>query len=257
MLKNEFEKLVGYEVSDSEYRVIECCYMAAGDDVDKEQFCKEWKNPTEGSKMFLKIADKITSERSKAMEESKNAQGQLEKIVNLLSEHGLKWDGDDVVELQPWERIQTLDDALMATGMSLGDIESLPEDVQVYMKLRIIVAAVNGLTGESLNEFPTFGKDEERYEVWFWLSRREWKDLDEDDKKRVVGRAGLNAYASGGCVFANAYNASSNSGTYNGARLALKDYERAMYCAKQFAGLWMKYFTGLELESVDGKKICF
>lgn len=263
MLKNEFEKLVGYEVSDSEYRVIECCYMAAGDDIQKEQFCKEWNEHFKDSKMFMRIADCLTDERSQALLGQKMAEERLGKMESQLCEFGLKWDNEceEVVELKPYERIQTFDDACEATGMQWkNEYENLlPEDVVVYMKLRVIVAAINGLTKETLNEFPTFEKDEERYEVYYWLSRREWKDLDDDDKKRVVGRASYNASASGGCVFASAYDASTSSLSYtsNGARLALKDYERCMYCAKQFAGLWMKYFTGLELMDVEGKKISF
>ena len=43
----------------------------------------------------------------------------------------------------------------------------------------------------------------------------------DDPTGRVVGRANNNANANGGLVYANANNASSNSRTNNGARLAI------------------------------------
>lgn len=68
------------------------------------------------------------------------------------------------------ERIKTLEDAMEATGMTLHPEEqlvSLPKDVVAYMKLRIIAAALNGLTKDTLHEYPTFDEMECRYFPWF------------------------------------------------------------------------------------------
>ena len=252
MLKNEFEKLVGYEVSDSDYRVIECCYMAAGDGVNKEQFCEEWKKRFMNSEMFMKIADTLTDDRSKAMKESEKAQKRLENIVEKLCEYGLKWDDEyeEIVELKPWERIQTLDDALMATGMSLGDIDKLPVDIQAEMKLRVIVAAVNELTGDTLNEFPTFGKDEVRYEPWLCgYSKDDVDRMSEKEKRGLWLFGGLSSYGSlCGLAFATSYGGWSYSYSAFSARLVFKDRERALYCMNQFVELWGCYFFGREVK---------
>ena len=252
MLKNEFEKLVGYEVSDSEYRVIECCYMAAGDDVNKEQFCKEWNDHFKDSKMFMMIADRLTDEKSQALLGQRMAEERLEKMENQLCEFNLKWDDEDeeIVELKAWERIQTLDDALMATGMSLGDIDMLPEDVQVYAKLRVIVAAVNELTGDTLNEFPTFDKSEVRYEPWLCgYSKDEVERKSEIEKSQLWLFGGHSAYGSAcGLASAYAYDVWAASGSTLSARLVFKDKERAIYCLNQFIELWGEYFFGRKVE---------
>lgn len=252
MLKNEFEKLVGYEVSDSEYRVIECCYMAAGDDVNKEQFCKEWNDHFKDSKMFMMIADRLTDEKSQALLGQRMAEERMEKMENQLCEFNLKWNDEDeeIVELKAWERIQTLDDALMATGMSLGDIDKLPVDIQAEMKLRVIVAAVNELTGDTLNEFPTFGKDEVRYEPWLCGYSKDDVDRMSEKEKRQLWLFGGSSLNGSSCGLASAYSSTvwSASSSAVSARLVFKDRERALYCMNQFMELWGCYFFGREVK---------
>lgn len=58
---------------------------------------------------------------------------------------------------------------------------------------------------------------------------------------RVVGRANNNANANGGLVYANAFNASSNSYAYSGSRLAFKNEELAEYAAKQFGDIYADF----------------
>lgn len=43
MLKNEFEERIGRSVSEEEYVEANAMYMAAGDGMDKDVFCREWK----------------------------------------------------------------------------------------------------------------------------------------------------------------------------------------------------------------------
>lgn len=43
MTKKEFEERTGLKVTDAEYEKIEDVYMAAGEMMDKDTFCKSWK----------------------------------------------------------------------------------------------------------------------------------------------------------------------------------------------------------------------
>ena len=154
------------------------------------------------------------------------------------------------------DRIKTFDDACNALGednplVLLYDVfqneiattESRNDDADVlaYLKLRIIAAALN----EGWK--PEFTEDEVRWYPWFWLyTKDEWNRLDEDVKKfgRVLGRSYDDGYVSGGLAYANANNASSNSFTYYGSRLAFKSEELAEYCGKQFVDIWIDLLIG-------------
>lgn len=52
MTKQEFEKLTGLNVSTAVFEVINNMYMNAGDKIDKEIFCKDWKE--HGDSVLLK-----------------------------------------------------------------------------------------------------------------------------------------------------------------------------------------------------------
>lgn len=54
----------------------------------------------------------------------------------------------------------------------------------------------------------------------------------------------LSAYAYGGLVYSSAYNVSSYSNTSNGARLAFKSKELAIYAGQQFGELWASFLIG-------------
>ena len=107
------------------------------------------------------------------------------------------------------ERIKTLADAMEALGQGNPLVEEYiavrdklrtdAGDLIAYLKLRIIVAALN----EGWK--PKFDGDECRYYPWFYIyAKEEYEELDEDEKKkcRVVGRSDGNAGASGGVVCA-------------------------------------------------------
>lgn len=123
------------------------------------------------------------------------------------------------------ERIKTFDDAIQELGEEHPYVKAYREwmkvrlanqkDIEAYLKLRIIAAALN----EGWE--PKFTKDEWRYFPWFYIySKEELEEMDEEERSRVVGRASNNANANGGLAYANANNASSNSNTNNGSRLA-------------------------------------
>lgn len=111
-------------------------------------------------------------------------------------------------------------------------------DIAAYLKLRIITAALN----EGWK--PTFDKYEWRHYPWFYVyTKKEYEELDEDDKKscRVPLRLNSHASAYGGLVFTNAIHAGSNSCTHIGSRLAFKTKGLAEYCSKQFINEWADF----------------
>ena len=91
------------------------------------------------------------------------------------------------------ERIKTFEDAVLATGMTLpfddSQLSYLPKDVFAYMKLGIIAAALNGLTKDTIDEFPKFTDDEYRHYPWFYLYTQEEIDkMDEEKKKKLLAK---------------------------------------------------------------------
>ena len=106
-------------------------------------------------------------------------------------------------------------------------------DVDAYLKLRIITAALNE------GWIPRFTKDEWRCFPWFVLYTQEEIDhMDEGEKSRVVYRA--SGYASAGgrvaCAVAD-YDVSYGYANI-GSRLAFKSRELAIYAGKQFIELY-------------------
>lgn len=150
------------------------------------------------------------------------------------------------------ERIKTFEDAVAA----LGDAHPLVlhyrqyeanlhgnfvdmADIQAYLKMRIIVAALNeGWT-------PKFEKGEWRYAPWFELVTEEaYNEMTDEEKAtvcRVVGRSSNDAYAYGGIAFASANGASSYADSSDAARLAFKTRELAEYAGKQFIEIWRDF----------------
>lgn len=139
------------------------------------------------------------------------------------------------------ERIKTFEDACNELGeghplvrewMMCGN--NLSEDLDSYLRLRIICAALND------GWYPKLSVSEWCYYPRFCLyTAQEIEDMDEDEKKDkrmmntsdyVTDYAGF-AYAYSSCVH-------SHSRAYFGYRLCLKTAELATYCGKQFIELW-------------------
>lgn len=148
------------------------------------------------------------------------------------------------------ERIKTFEDAMHATGMTipyLSDehLQNIPKDVVAFLKLRIICAALNGLTETTINEFPTFHEDEYRWFPWFTLwTQDEIDSMTEEDKERrgllYVGGSANNGSRCG-LSASNANAGFSNSSAVFGSLLALKTEELAIYCGRQFIELWSDF----------------
>lgn len=144
------------------------------------------------------------------------------------------------------ERIKTFEDACNELGIEHPFVRSYnlwknygeynQPDVDAYMKLRIIAAALN----EGWE--PQFTEDEYRYFPWFRLHTQEGIDeMDEEEKSRVVYRSNNSASAYGGVAYANAIGDSSHAYTHIGSRLAFKSSELAEYAGKQFVEIWADY----------------
>lgn len=140
------------------------------------------------------------------------------------------------------DRIKTFEDAKRELGndhplvkeWNLGD--NLSADLEAYLKLRIIVAALN----EGWK--PKFTTDEWRYYPYFYLvTNDEIEKMDDDERSRVVLRSYSHAYAVGGVVPANAASDSSYAYTYNGSRLAFKNRDLAIYAGQQFIDIYAEY----------------
>ena len=158
--------------------------------------------------------------------------------------------GEKFSEILPaTERVKTYEDAVNELGEDNPIVvaastaswrfpEAVNKDLVAYMKMRVIVAALND------GWEPQFVPGEQRWYPWYELiSKEDYEAMSEDEKqeRRCVGRSSSNAYAHGGLVYSNAYDASSDSSAHDGSRLAFKSEELAKYAGKQFAELFADF----------------
>lgn len=156
------------------------------------------------------------------------------------------------------ERIKTFTDACNALGDEHPLVtqyrltaaaykgDPMTEDFIAYLKLRIIVAALN----EGWE--PKFTEDEYRYFPWFYFyTKEEYDKLDDEEKGRCVLRSGFSTYSSFGFVLCDANVDASHSYASNGSRLAFRTRELAAYAGRQFTEEWADFMikprTGEEL----------
>ena len=146
------------------------------------------------------------------------------------------------------DRVKTFDDAVGELGNehSLVKVyhsikygytsELVGKDLLAYIKLTIIC--------EALNEgwHPQYTQNERRWFPYYeLLTNEEIEGMPEEEKSRVVGRAGCGAYAYGGLVYSGAVCVSSYSGTSYGSRLAFKNEELAEYAGKTFIDIYKDF----------------
>lgn len=143
------------------------------------------------------------------------------------------------------DRVKTFEDAVRELGdehpfvkeWHLGD--GLSADLEAYLKLRIIAAALN----EGWE--PQFTTDEYRYYPWFTLwTEEELAQKSEAWKKEhslwLFGGDSCDG-ASCGLAYAASYYAWPYSDASISARLAVKSEELAVYFGKQFIDIWAGY----------------
>lgn len=159
------------------------------------------------------------------------------------------------------ERIKTFEDACNALGDEHPFVtqyrltaaaykgDPMTEDFIAYLKLRIIVAALNeGWTSQ-------FTSDEYRYYPWFYLyTQREYDRMDDKEKGRCVLRSGSSPHSRCGFVYVGAYYDTSDSYSNYGSRLAFRTRELAEFAARQFIELWADFvFKPRASEELNGK----
>lgn len=156
------------------------------------------------------------------------------------------------------ERIKTFTDACNAIGdehplvkeyLRVADGNIILDDLYAYLKLRIIVAALN----EGWE--PKFEKGEYRYFPWFYLyTKEQYDELDDEEKWRCVLRSGHNAYSGNGFVYCPAGSDASYSSTHVGSRLTFRSRELAAYAGRQFIEEWADFmFKPRTGEELNGK----
>ena len=148
------------------------------------------------------------------------------------------------------ERIKTFEDAVAALGAEHPFVvsynimterfnpQSDDADIISYLKLRIIVAALN----EGWE--PKFTEEEWRYvPVDFLYTDEELAEKDEDWKRdRCLIPTGDYVTEYAGLACACSYHAPSTSNANIGSRLCLKTPELATFCGKQFIELWADFW---------------
>lgn len=149
------------------------------------------------------------------------------------------------------ERIKTFEDACAELGNEhpfvksyekyvniASDEEDEEADVIAYLKLRIIVAALNG------GWKPKFTDDEYRWYPWHYLWTISELAEKSDDWKAdrhliMICDKYQSEYAS--LAFAHSDYAPSSTYIYFGSHLCFKNKELATYCGKQFISLWADF----------------
>jgi len=148
------------------------------------------------------------------------------------------------------ERVKTFEDAVRELGEEhplvkewhLGD--GLSADLEAYLKLRIIAAALN----EGWE--PKFTTDEYRYFPWFVLyTEEEYNELSDEDKARVVLRSFSHSDTLGGVAYVDASDDSSSTDSSYGSRLAFKNSDLAKYAGKQFIEIYADFVFKPKCES--------
>lgn len=158
-----------------------------------------------------------------------------------------------LVDESVMERIKTFDDACReVTGKSEeewlaeNETEKMEPDVLAYLKMRIIVAALN----EGWK--PTFKENEYRYYPYYYAyTKSEWESLSAFRQKELkpsvclVGGSSPDGSASGPLTVSS-FNARSLAISNFGARLAFKSGELARYAGKQFFDIFKDFYYNFE-----------
>lgn len=151
------------------------------------------------------------------------------------------------------ERIKTFDDACReVTGKSEeewlaeNETKNMDKDVLAYLKMRIIVAALN----EGWK--PTFKENEYRYYPYYYAyTKSEWESLSASRRKEldpsvclVVGYSDGGSFS--GPLYVRSHCAWSAANSSIGARLAFKSGELARYAGKQFFDIFKDFYYNFE-----------
>ena len=150
------------------------------------------------------------------------------------------------------DRVKTFEDACIETGTDIQAFneitKNLDEHVVTYMKLSIIVKALN-----EDDKFPYFTKEEWRYYPYFWLyTKDEYEKMNTKDREkvsRVLFRSDGGACSGGGVADADAWSVAAllRWDGLVGARLVFRTRELALYAGKQFIDLYVKHIFDADI----------
>lgn len=188
----------------------------------------------------------LNIEKEKAINAYKQGSEEQQKVLELL--FGVETFRPKTVI----ERVKTFEDACRELGKdhpfvlayentNLRDPEVADDnkDILVYLKLRIIAAALN----EGWK--PKFVKGEFRYFLYFYLcSNEDISKMTKDGKSRVVYRSNYGAYANGAMAYEIAKDGSASFFATSVPLLVFKTRELAEYAGKQFVNLYADYLLG-------------
>ena len=151
------------------------------------------------------------------------------------------------------ERVKTFEDAIEELGKehplvlhysfnfneegSWND-DGYVNDLEAYLKLRIICAALN----EGWE--PKFTENEERWYPWFWLlTQNEINEMKEEEKTKRQLRMITGEFRTefAGLVYANSSDAPSYTATNFGSRLCFQNEALAKYAGTQFIDIWKDF----------------
>lgn len=182
------------------------------------------------------------------------AQAFAKELATLMKKHGVEVENKEALDaMRPiTERVKTFEDACNELGEENALVQAYRtaefntsgnqndvSDVVAYLKLRIIVAALN----EGWQ--PTFSDDEYRYYPWFvFYTKEELDAMDEEERSRVLGRSGFSAFAHAGVACSGTGGASSSSYAGYGGRLCFKNRELAEYAGQQFLAIYADFLIG-------------
>ena len=143
------------------------------------------------------------------------------------------------------ERIKTFEDACKELGeehlfvkqYNSNEMDDVDTDLDAYLKLRIICAALN----EGWK--PQFIENEYRWYPWFNLYTQEEIDNKDDDWKqgRQVIDTGDYETEFDGFTYSDSRHVPLYSSATVGSRLCLKSEALATYCGTQFTQLWANF----------------
>lgn len=188
------------------------------------------------------------------------AEGNTKEVLAILLGEENAGNGKEKDTRPVTERVRTFEDACRELGDEHPFVKTyknilLPDgsfdedrDVIVYLRLRIITAALN----EGWK--PKFEEDEWRYWPWYWLykSREDAEDDNKGDEDRVfeipeqlraVLFGGIAHHgADAGFASSDSYDDPSNTHAHFGSRLCFKTRELAIYAAKTFYEDWLTFY---------------
>lgn len=125
MTKQEFIEKTGYtSVSDEEYKEIEKIYLEAGETMDKDTFCREWKD-CGYSPLFHIFYDRAMEMQERAQ----TAEGTLKKVAKFLIKKS-----DENADSEEYDMAVQLIGRKSAVLVKVEEqIELSPEDIE-YIK---------------------------------------------------------------------------------------------------------------------------